>query len=111
MAKRTTTVETQIVESKATVDVKSTLGEKLGYGLWTAAGLAFPPAFIGLGKHDERVKTRKKLQRRKMELEAERQQAEAEATKKVTKKKPVKTVKKTTAKAKAAPKKTTKSNR
>lgn len=97
MAKKTT-VETEIVETKAVVDVKSTLGEKIGYGLWTAAGLTFPPAFIGLGKHDEKVKNRKRLQRKKMELETRRLEANTEATKKTTKKKPVKA-------------KTTKSNR
>ena len=110
MAKKTV-VEAEIIESKATVDVKSTFGEKVGYGLWTAAGLAFPPAFIGLGKHDEKVKNRKRLQRKKMELEAARLDAEAATkAKPKTKKKPAT---KTTAKAtaKTTPKKTTKSNR
>ena len=110
MAKKTT-VETEIVETKATVEVKSTLGEKIGYGLWTAAGLAFPPAFVGLGKHDEKVKNRKRLQKKKMELEARRLEANTEATKKTTKKKPVKAKTPTKTTAKAAPKKTTKSNR
>lgn len=109
MAKKTT-VETEIVETKAVVDVKSTLGEKIGYGLWTAAGLAFPPAFVGLGKHDEKVKNRKRLQKKKMELEARRLEANTEATKKTTKKKPVKAKAPTKTTAKAAPK-TTKSNR
>lgn len=108
MAKKTT-VETEIVETKAVVDVKSTLGEKIGYGLWTAAGLAFPPAFIGLGKHDEKVKNRKRLQKKKMELEARKLEANTAATK-TTKKKPVKAKAPTKTTAKAAPK-TTKSNR
>ena len=107
MAKKAV-VETNFVESKTTVDVKSTFGEKLGYGLWTAAGLAFPPAFVGLGKHDERVKNRKRLQKRKMELEAARLEAEAtaKAKPKTKKKSTAKTTTKTTAKTKPTTKTT-----
>ena len=106
---RKTTVETEIVETKTEVDVKSTFGEKLGYGLWTAAGLAFPPAFVGLGKHDEKVKNRKRLQKRKMELEAAKLEAEAaKATKTRKKKSTAKTTKAATTKSATAKKTTAK---
>lgn len=104
MAKKKITVEQEIVETGVKVDVKSTFGEKVGIGLWTAATIATGGlAGIGLGRKIEKVSNRKKLVKKQMEakqLEAEAAaQAEAKAKPKAKKATAKKTASKTTTKS------------